>query len=160
MVSLEVILEARGVSVREGAMQFTRILGLSSLAALRVKASRAPLAEAMATWLGKPWAHATVLKNTTEPGVGPLERAGVAAFRARAAERKFRLYAAVKSLGVVDLRGFSGMDPTAYTKPRSGPRPFTAGSTNSGLDRSRRVNGELFVAALKAFNAASFRPRR
>lgn len=58
------------------------------------------------------------------------------------------------------MRGFKGMDPTVYTRPRRGPIPFTMGSTSSGDAKSRRVKGELFVAEDKDFRAASLRPRR
>jgi len=151
IVSLDVSREARGVSVRLGAMQFIRILGHSSEAALRVKASTAPFALAMAVWLGNPCDAATLENRTMlllplalPEGASAALIKGTAAFTAIAADKKFSEYASRKSAPDVALRGLRGMEPTAYTRPEIGAfdaTPFTAASTLSGMLQSTTVNG-------------------
>ena len=57
---------ANGVSVSEGAIAFTLILGASSAARERVKPSTAPLAAAIEACIGMPVATATVENSTTD----------------------------------------------------------------------------------------------
>ena len=92
--------------------------GDSSAAALRVKASSAPLALAMAAWLGKPCAQATVEKSTTEPLLAAS--AGAAALTASAALRKFRLQASEKSLAdwLEDAHNYPEMMDFTLTRPQ------------------------------------------
>ncbi|MEY4404010.1 MAG: hypothetical protein RIR91_2045 [Verrucomicrobiota bacterium] len=79
---------AKGVSVSEGAIAFTRMSGAHSAARLRVRPSRAPLAEAMLACIGMPCATATVEKSTTEAPPAALS-AGNADCSAAMAPRTF-----------------------------------------------------------------------